>query len=151
MVIEKAETARLLSWREPRGSVRACRYILEYEGNKMHVPILTADLLAGWLLIALFCTVLGAYLTLRNHRHSLSARGHPETYPPGDRRRPQPAIRRARKACQHCGQPASDPGARFCWFCGQALPTTQAPPSGSMTETRLVPDPGRPRETTVPE
>ena len=27
----------------------------------MHVPLLTADLLAGWLLIVLFCTGLGAY------------------------------------------------------------------------------------------
>lgn len=51
----------------------------------MH-PSITADLIAGWLVIALLCTGLGAYFTLSKRPHPRRLRVRPE--PPRERSPP---------------------------------------------------------------
>jgi hypothetical protein len=114
----------------------------------------TSSLLAGWLLLSLLCILGGSILSRRrNQNHSLFFAPHPDVRTRLRRLRSQPLARRPPgNACQYCGKQASDSGASFCWFCGQALPsalvsmTEHASPT---TETQLISEPRRQKTTTV--
>ncbi len=79
-----------------------------------------------WFAVAMICVVLGSILTFANQpRRKPSATGR--------LKRPTPVLpvlsssSIAPRRCFACGQPADDPEASFCGFCGAALTSAPAP------------------------
>lgn len=113
-----------------------CQDLLLVDINgEHHMDFLLQHALILWIAVACGCLALGTIFTVRDRRRqpavpSSSPQRHTFTSPSC-----------VHSVCRHCRRRTDDPGAHWCWFCGQPLfPQTHQPQavSSAPTETCLV-------------
>ncbi len=94
------------------------------------MDFLTHQSILLWIAASFLCLGVGTFLTVADWRKHA-------------RRSSWSLVRvsASGQLCRACGHTAADPGAQWCWYCGQRLQTRAGlPPASSapQTETRLV-------------